>query len=68
MDYLFGLSLRLWHMTLAELDFLPTAVAEHLELLAAIKAKNAARAEQIMYNHVKKFYDQVREIIKTKSM
>jgi len=63
LDRLFGLSRRLWYLALPHMDYLPTAVEEHLGLVEAIKAKDADRAEQIMHDHVEKFYAQVRETL-----
>jgi DNA-binding GntR family transcriptional regulator len=63
LEHLFGLSQRLWYMALPSMDFLPTFVAEHLDLIEAIKSKDADRAEQIMHHHVKGFYDRVREVL-----
>jgi DNA-binding GntR family transcriptional regulator len=60
LEHLFGLSQRLWYMALPKLDMLPTAVAEHLKLVESIKSKDADRARKIMYDHVKEFYDCVR--------
>jgi DNA-binding GntR family transcriptional regulator len=63
LEHFFGLSQRLWYLALPHLGFLPAAVEEHLNLLEAIKAGDAARAEQIMRDHVKGFYDKVREVL-----
>lgn len=65
LEHFFGLSQRLWYMALPYLDFLPRAVAEHIDLVAAIKKKDAAGAEQIMHAHVKGFYDSVRKVLET---
>ena len=65
LERFFGLSQRLWYLVLPHLGFLPSAVKEHLELVEAIKARDAERAESIMRNHVQSFYDQVREIMAT---
>ncbi|MCK4831781.1 MAG: FCD domain-containing protein, partial [Anaerolineales bacterium] len=59
----FGLSQRLWYLVLPQLDFLPTAVQEHLDLIDALRAGDADVAEQIMREHVQMFYDQVRAIL-----
>jgi len=67
LEHLFGLSKRLWYMALPSMDFLPAFVAEHLDLIEAIKSKDADRAEQIMHHHVKGFYDRVREVLSQKS-
>ena len=66
LEHLFGLSQRLWHMALPQLDFLPTAVAEHLGLIEAVKSGDADLAEKIMHNHVQRFYDRVRKKLETK--
>ncbi|UCE52526.1 MAG: GntR family transcriptional regulator, partial [Desulfobacterales bacterium] len=63
LEHLFGLSQRLWYMALPSMDFLPSFVAEHLDLIEAIKSKDADRAEQIMHHHVKGFYDRVRTVL-----
>jgi DNA-binding GntR family transcriptional regulator len=64
LEHLFGLSQRLWYLALPKLDMLPSAVAEHLELVESIKSKDADRAQKIMYDHVNEFYDRVRRILK----
>ena len=63
LEHLFGLSQRLWYMALPQLEVLPTAVAEHLKLVEAIKSRDADRARKIMYDHVNEFYDSVRNIL-----
>ncbi|UCH22373.1 MAG: GntR family transcriptional regulator [Deltaproteobacteria bacterium] len=67
LEHFFGLSQRLWYMALPQLDFLPTAVAEHLDLVEAIKNGDADRAEQIMHNHVQGFYARVKEVLQAKT-
>ena len=62
----FGLSQRLWYLVLPQLDFLPTAVRKHLDLIDALRAGDADVAEQIMREHVQMFYDQVRSILTDK--
>ena len=63
LDHLFGLSRRLWYLAMPQLGFLPTAVEQHLDLVEAIKAGDADRAEQVMRGHVQDFYDKVRPIL-----
>lgn len=65
LDRLFGMSRRLWYLALPHLGYLPTAVEKHLDLVECIKAGDADRAGQIMYDHVKEFYAQVRETLIT---
>jgi DNA-binding FadR family transcriptional regulator len=61
LEQFFGLSQRLWYLALPHLGFLPAAVEKHLDLVDAIKAGDADRAEQIMHDHAG-VYSQVREI------
>jgi DNA-binding GntR family transcriptional regulator len=63
LDHLFGLSQRLWYLALPHIEFLPGSVEKHVELVEAIKAGDADRAEQVMSNHVRDFYDKVREVL-----
>ncbi len=63
LDHFFGLSQRLWYLALPYLGFLPTAVEMHLDLVEAIEAGDADRAEAIMRDHVQDFYDKVKEIL-----
>lgn len=68
LDQFYGLSQRLWYLALPALGFLPAAVEKHLDLVEAIKAGEADRAEQVMYDHVKEFYDRVREVLIERGM
>ena len=61
LDQFFGLSQRLWYLAMPEINFLPQAVGQHLELLESIKAGRAEQAEEIMQEHVSEFYDQVKQ-------
>jgi DNA-binding GntR family transcriptional regulator len=59
----FGLSQRLWYLVLPHLEFLPAAVEKHLDLVDAIRRRDADKAETIMASHVKEFYEQVHRIL-----
>ena len=63
LDRLFGLSRRLWYLVLPHLETLSSSVEMHVNLVGAIESGDADRAEEIMHEHVKEFYDEVREII-----
>jgi DNA-binding GntR family transcriptional regulator len=63
LERFFGLSQRLWYLVLPHLEFLPSAVEKHLDLVAAIRDGDADRAEAIMRAHVQDFYGQVRAIL-----
>jgi DNA-binding GntR family transcriptional regulator len=66
LDRLFGPSQRLWYLALPNLGYLPASVEKHLDLVDAIQAGEAERAEQIMQEHVAEFYAHVREILMAK--
>lgn len=63
LDHYFGLSQRLWYLVLPHLKFLPSAVEKHLDLVKAIRDKDADRAEAIMRDHVQDFYGKVRQVL-----
>ncbi|MEN8171816.1 MAG: GntR family transcriptional regulator [Chloroflexota bacterium] len=63
LEHFFTLSKRLWFLALPHLEFLPAAVESHLELTAAIKARDEQSAEKIMRQHIQDFYNQVFEIL-----
>ena len=72
LEHFFGLSLRLWYLLLTQrsgdrLRFLPGAVEKHLDLVDAIRHKDAAAAEEIARDHVREFYLAVREELATAS-
>lgn len=68
LEHLFGLSQRLWYLALpSSLGFLPTAVADHLALVDAIRSGEAAGAGDIMARHVEGFYSRVREVLLAKA-
>ena len=64
LERFFGLSQRLWYLALPHLGFLPASVEVHLDLVDAIKNRDAGRAEALMSAHVKDFYDRVHQILR----
>jgi DNA-binding GntR family transcriptional regulator len=66
LDRLFGLSRRLWYLVLPHLETLSSSVEMHVNLVGAIEDGDAAAAQEIMHEHVKEFYDEVREIIEAR--
>lgn len=62
LEQFYGLSRRLWFLALPHLDFLPTSVEEHVAIVEAIKAGREEEAEQLMQEHVRTFYDNVRNV------
>ena len=68
LDRLFGLSRRLWYLVLPHLSSLSSSVEMHVALVGAIESGDADQAEAIMYEHVKEFYDEVREILEAEEL
>jgi DNA-binding GntR family transcriptional regulator len=66
LEHLFGLTQRLWYLQLPHLDLLPSAIEKHVELVAAIKARDGERAASLMHDHVQQFYDHVLATLQTK--
>jgi DNA-binding GntR family transcriptional regulator len=63
LERFFGLSQRLWYLALPHLGFLPASVEVHLDLVEAIKNRDAERAEGLMSAHVQDFYDRVHQVL-----
>ncbi len=59
----FNLSLRLWYLVIDREVRLREAVDEHVELLEAILAADADRAEDIMRRHVTGFEREIRKVL-----
>jgi DNA-binding GntR family transcriptional regulator len=59
----FNLSLRLWYLVIDREVRLREAVDEHVELLQAILAGDADRAEEIMRRHVTGFEREIRKVL-----
>jgi DNA-binding GntR family transcriptional regulator len=66
LEVFYGQSKRLWYLALPQLEFLPAAVETHVDMVEAIKNKDADKAEDIMRVHIQNFYDQVFQILKEK--
>lgn len=56
LEHFYGLSLRLWHLVLGRLQFLPGSVEKHLDLVDAIRRQDARAAEEMAASHVREFY------------
>ncbi|MGA9533558.1 MAG: GntR family transcriptional regulator [Anaerolineales bacterium] len=67
LERFYGLSLRLWHLALPEPGVLAQAVEEHLDLVDALRSRDAERAERLMQEHVRAFYDRVLEVLEERS-
>jgi DNA-binding GntR family transcriptional regulator len=61
LERFFGLVRRLWFLALPKLSSLPSAVEEHLALVAAIQSGDSEAAERLMRQHVGGFYEEAKE-------
>lgn len=68
LERLYGLSKRLWFLALPYLDFLPSAVKSHINLVDAIRNKNESLAMEIMGNHIEEFYLKIKAVIQEKGL
>lgn len=59
----FNLSLRIWYLVLDRLPHLFTRVHEHEEVLRAIAAGEAARARDILADHIATFEREIRTVL-----
>jgi DNA-binding GntR family transcriptional regulator len=55
--------LRLWYVSLHKVKRLPEAIAEHRDIIAAVKAGDPERAAQIMRTHITGFQDQFTAVL-----
>ncbi len=59
----FNLSLRIWHLVLDRLPHLFARVHEHEDVLRAIAAGDAARARDILADHIATFEREIRTVL-----
>jgi len=64
LEQFFGLSERLWHLALPQVDWLITALDRHATLVGAIKAHDAEQAGVLMREHVLDFQRHVEEALR----
>ncbi len=63
LDMLYAQSDRLWHLYLADVADMHEAVAEHREILDALRAGDAERSARLVEGHVRAFDDQIRAAV-----
>jgi DNA-binding GntR family transcriptional regulator len=68
LQQLYGLSKRLWFLALPYLDFLPSAVQSHSNLVDAIRNRDESLAMEIMQEHIEEFYLKIKAIISEKDL
>ncbi len=60
---LHALSLRLWHMVLDRLGTVRHAMEQHVEITAALEARDEDRAEDLMREHILEFQQELRAVL-----
>lgn len=63
LDMLYAQSDRLWHMYLADVASMDEAVAEHREILEALRDGDADRCESLVEAHIASFDDQIKSAV-----
>lgn len=60
---LHALSLRLWHLVLNRLGNVRAAMDQHSGIADALKARDAARAETLVRQHISEFQQEIKAVI-----
>lgn len=63
LDMLYTQSERLWHRYVREESDLRSALSEHREVLAALRASDGVRAAELIEGHVRSFENQTRDVL-----
>ena len=63
LDMLYAQSDRLWHLYLADVDYMDEAVQEHGEILSALRDSDGDRVAKIVEEHVQSFDEQIRAAV-----
>jgi DNA-binding GntR family transcriptional regulator len=64
LDNLYAHSDRLWHLYLGDVADLQEMIAEHREILVALRAGDADRAAHLIEAHMHRFDQQIREAVR----
>jgi DNA-binding GntR family transcriptional regulator len=59
LERLYSQGLRLWYLLLHKVSRLPEAIAEHQQMIAAVKAADSQRAAEVMRAHITNFQAQL---------
>jgi DNA-binding GntR family transcriptional regulator len=62
LDMLYAQSERVWYLYLQETFQMHDVLAEHAEMLDALREGDADRCEKLMAEHVKTFHDEIRSV------
>lgn len=64
LDMLYAHSDRLWHLYLGDVADLQGMIAEHREILVALRANDADRAAELIERHMHRFDEQIRTAVR----
>ncbi len=64
LDMLYAHSDRLWHLYLGDVADLHDMIAEHREILTALRADHADRAAELIEAHMRRFDEQIRSAVR----
>jgi DNA-binding GntR family transcriptional regulator len=60
---LHALSFRLWHLVLSRLGSIRGAMEQHVEIAQALRARDGARAELLIQQHISEFQQQIKAVL-----
>jgi DNA-binding GntR family transcriptional regulator len=63
LDRLYDLSLRIWYLVLYQLGDVRDAIEQHRQILEALKAKDGARAEALIKEHILQFQQRIKAVL-----
>jgi DNA-binding GntR family transcriptional regulator len=63
LNRLYDLSLRLWYLVLPRLGAVRDAIAQHWEVVEALKATDGARAEMAIQRHITQFQQRIKSVL-----
>jgi DNA-binding GntR family transcriptional regulator len=63
LDRLYDLSLRIWYLVLHQLGDVRDAIEEHRQVAEALKARDGARAEALIQQHIVQFQQKIKAVL-----
>jgi len=63
LNNLHALSFRLWHLAVNKLGDLKQSIEDHRPVVEALKARDGARAELLIQQHITRFQQQIRTVL-----
>jgi DNA-binding GntR family transcriptional regulator len=63
LDRLYDLSLRIWYLVLHQLGDVRDAIEQHRQVAEALKARDGARAEALIQQHIVQFQQKIKAVL-----